>query len=80
MADDPIDPYELANDLVEQSKRAKERREIKQARETAHLAIERGQANPLDLEDRPNPRHGTATLPPPLDEPEPQPGEPEHTT
>lgn len=33
MADDPIDPYELANDLVAQSKRAKERRERKQARE-----------------------------------------------
>jgi P4 family phage/plasmid primase-like protien len=46
------------------------------ARETARWAIERGQANPLDLEDRPNPRprHGPAT--PELDPDEPEPDDP----
>jgi putative DNA primase/helicase len=36
MPDDPIDPYDLANDLVEQNKRAKERRERKQARDNGN--------------------------------------------
>jgi putative DNA primase/helicase len=36
MADDPIDAYDLANDLVEQNKRAKERRERKQALDTGN--------------------------------------------
>ena len=36
MTNDPVDPYDLANDLVEQNKRAKERRERKQARDNGN--------------------------------------------
>jgi hypothetical protein len=40
------------------------------ARATARWAIERGQASPLDLEDRPNPHHPRPDTDPPPDEPD----------